>query len=128
MSRRPRWINTYYKKNHVIFDDQPCPETVVTVTPRRRRVRVLSGQDKYRRVHLVTQQIARVVSDMSTVQFHHHLSQLEKFADILSRGKEYKITEMTEGCGILFNLSFNTLIFAQFKHYESFPKHFNFKD
>ena len=124
----PRWTKTYYKKNHVVFDDQPCPETVVTVTPRRRRVRVLSGQDKYRRVHLVTQQIARAVSDMSTVQFHHHLSQLEKFADILSRGKEYNITEMTQGCGILFNLSFNTLIFVKFKHHESFPKHFNFKD
>jgi hypothetical protein len=124
----PRWTKTYYKKNHVIFDDQPCPETVVTVTLRRRRVRVLSGQDKYRRVHLATQQIARTVSDMSTVQFHHHLSQLEKFADILSRGKEYNITEITEGCGILFNLSFNTLNFVQFKHYESFPKHFNFKD
>ena len=63
-----------------IFDNQPCPATVVTFTPRRRCVRVLSGQDKYRRVHLVTQQIARAVSDMSTVQFHHHLSQLEKFA------------------------------------------------
>lgn len=111
-----------------IFDDQPCPETVVTVTPRRRCVCVLSGQNKYRRVHLVTQQIARAVSDMSTVQFHHHLSQLEKFADILSRGKEYNITEMTQGCGILFNLSFNTLIFVKFKHHESFPKHFNFKD
>jgi hypothetical protein len=37
---------------------------------------------------------------MSTVQLHHHLRQLEKFADILSRGKEYNITEMTEGCGI----------------------------
>jgi zinc finger SWIM domain-containing protein 3 len=124
----PRWIKTYYKKNHVIFDDQPCPETVVTVTPRRRRVRVLSGQDKYRRVHLVTQQIARVVSDMSTLQFHHHLSQLENFADILSRGNEYNITEMTDGCGILFNLSFNTLVFAKFKHHESFPNHLNFKD
>ena len=45
-------------------------------------------------------QIARAVSDMSTVQLHHHLRQLEKFADILSRGKEYNITEMTEGCGI----------------------------
>jgi hypothetical protein len=43
-------------------------------------------------------------------------------------GKEYNITEMTEGCGILFNLSFNTLIFVKFKHHESFPKHFNFKD
>jgi hypothetical protein len=32
---------------------------------------------------------------MSTVQLHHHLRQLEKFADILSRGKEYNITEMT---------------------------------
>ena len=111
-----------------IFDNQPCPATVVTFTPRRRCVRVLSGQDKYRRVHLVTQQIARAVSDMSTVQFHHHLSQLEKFADILSRGKEYNIAEMTQGCGILFSLSFNTLIFVKFKHHESFPKHFNFKD
>jgi hypothetical protein len=27
----PRWTKTYYKKNHVVFDDQPCPETVVTV-------------------------------------------------------------------------------------------------
>jgi hypothetical protein len=66
------------------------------MTTGRRRVRVLSGQDKYRRVHLVTQHIARAVSDMSTVQFHHHLSQLEKFANILSRGKEYNITEMKE--------------------------------
>ena len=111
-----------------LFDNQPCPETVVTVTPRRQCVRVLSEQNKYRCVHLVTQQIAIAVSDMSTVQFHHHLSQLEKFADILSRGKEYNITEMTQGCGILFNLSFNTLIFVKFKHHESFPKHFNFKD
>ena len=31
----PRWTKTYCKKNHVIFDDQPCPETVVTVTPSR---------------------------------------------------------------------------------------------
>jgi hypothetical protein len=37
----------------------------------------------------------------------------EKFANILSRGKEYNITEMTEGCGILFNLYFNTLIFVK---------------
>jgi hypothetical protein len=37
--------------------------------------------------YLVTQQTARAVSDMFIVQFHHHLSQLEKFADILSRGK-----------------------------------------
>jgi hypothetical protein len=39
---------------------------------------------------------------MSTVQFHHHLSQLEKFANILSRGKEYNITQMTEGCDVVF--------------------------
>ena len=34
----PRWTKTYYKKNHVIFDDHPCPETVVTVTPRRNAI------------------------------------------------------------------------------------------
>jgi hypothetical protein len=33
---------------------------------------------------------------------------------------------MTDGCGILFNLSFNTLVFAKFRHHESFPNHFNF--
>ena len=34
----PRWTKTYYKKKHVIVDDQPCLETVVTATPHRNAI------------------------------------------------------------------------------------------
>jgi hypothetical protein len=42
---------------------------------------------------------------MFIVQFHHHLSQLEKFADILSRGKEYNITEITSPSNDLIEMA-----------------------
>ncbi|VDI19045.1 Hypothetical predicted protein [Mytilus galloprovincialis] len=84
------------EKSHVVFDESQQPENNIqlTTTPRRRRVCVLSGQDKYRRVHGTTQQLARLVSDMPMRQFNEHVQKLEQIVDLLKDGKEYNVQDV----------------------------------
>ncbi|CAC5383191.1 ZSWIM3 [Mytilus coruscus] len=93
-----RWTKAYFRKSHVVFDESQQPENNIqlTTTPRCRRVRVLSGQDKYRRVHGTTQQLARLVSDMPMRQFNEHVQNLEQIVDLLKDGKEYNVQDVQQ--------------------------------
>jgi len=87
-----RWTKPYYKRNHVVFEDfqvtDNLPNTFeVSTTPRRRRMGVLSGQDKYRRVFNVAQKVASVISEKSVKEFHTHLQNIETLVELISESK-----------------------------------------
>ena len=75
------------------------------------------------RVESINQKLKKVISKFSNI-----VTFFENLMRVVSSLRMERDHKATEGCGILFNLSFNTLIFVKFKHHESFPKHFNFKD
>lgn len=95
-----RWTKAYYKRNHVAFQEfqnseLPDSDSVtITTTPRRRRVRILSGQDKYRRTHDLCQKLSSVIAEKSMREFTYHIKNLEQLLDLLSQSKPYAITEV----------------------------------
>ncbi|CAC5421215.1 unnamed protein product [Mytilus coruscus] len=66
----------------------------ITTTPRRRRMRVQSGQDKYRRALDLGQKKTAIIAEKSFKDFNHHIKNLEILIELLQQSKPYAITEV----------------------------------
>lgn len=101
-----RWTRDYYYKNQRVFENVeivPTDSDTTVTTLHRKKKKVPSTHEKFRKASMIGAKIAELISQTSNVHFHRKIEQLEFIYNNWLKGHEISV-QVLGNYAMLFNI------------------------
>ena len=92
-----RWTFVYYQSTQRLFVSSLSSSSLAITVSKSKDVRKLSQHEKYRKVVVLTSELASVASVASSAHFQRRIRLLKKLIDHWKNGEEVSLVEVGEG-------------------------------